>query len=201
MPTWKRAACRRRSRPERAGEKRGRAADRDAGIQFLDSRRAEERDRLAVASAARCRAGAQAGRDRRRRRAARDRRARSITCARCAAASACCPVPRPELFVLNAWEKFDADGRLKDELTVKQVGELLAALARLDLAAAQRARVSAHDRSLLLADLERAQDHHHAARGGAALHDHSGELQNRRAVRAGLSGDQSEQQDPGDRRP
>ena len=39
------------------------------------------------------------------------------------------PVPRPELFVLNAWEKFDADGRLKDEVTAKQVGELLAALA------------------------------------------------------------------------
>ena len=44
------------------------------------------------------------------------------------------PVPRPELFVLNAWEKFDADGRLKDELTVKQVGELLAALAEWTLA-------------------------------------------------------------------
>ena len=39
------------------------------------------------------------------------------------------PVPRPEVFVLNAWEKFDADGRLKDELAAKQVGELLAALA------------------------------------------------------------------------
>ena len=39
------------------------------------------------------------------------------------------PVPRPEVFVLSAWEKFDADGRLKDELAVKQVGELLAALA------------------------------------------------------------------------
>ena len=39
------------------------------------------------------------------------------------------PVPRPEVFVLSAWEKFDADGRLKDELAAKQVGELLAALA------------------------------------------------------------------------
>ena len=39
------------------------------------------------------------------------------------------PVPRPEVFVLSAWEKFDADGRLKDELAIKQVGELLAALA------------------------------------------------------------------------
>jgi len=39
------------------------------------------------------------------------------------------PVPRPEVFVLNAWEKFDADGRLKDELAAKQIGELLAALA------------------------------------------------------------------------
>ena len=39
------------------------------------------------------------------------------------------PVPRPEVFVLNAWEKFDAEGRLKDELAAKQVAELLAALA------------------------------------------------------------------------
>ena len=39
------------------------------------------------------------------------------------------PVPRPELFVLNAWEKFDAEGRLRDEMVVAQVGELLAALA------------------------------------------------------------------------
>jgi chromate reductase len=39
------------------------------------------------------------------------------------------PVPRPEVFVLNAWEKFDADGRLKDDLAVKQIGELLVALA------------------------------------------------------------------------
>jgi chromate reductase len=39
------------------------------------------------------------------------------------------PLPRPELFVLNAWEKFDANARLKDELTVKQIGELLVALA------------------------------------------------------------------------
>ena len=39
------------------------------------------------------------------------------------------PVARPELFVLTAWEKFDAQGRLKDELLVTQIGELLAALA------------------------------------------------------------------------
>jgi chromate reductase len=39
------------------------------------------------------------------------------------------PVPRPELFVLNAWEKFDEQGRLKDELLATQVGELLTALA------------------------------------------------------------------------
>jgi chromate reductase len=39
------------------------------------------------------------------------------------------PVPRPELFVLNAWEKFDDHGRLKDEVVVTQVGELLGALA------------------------------------------------------------------------
>jgi chromate reductase len=39
------------------------------------------------------------------------------------------PVPRPEVFVLSAWERFNADGRLKDELVAKQVGELLAALA------------------------------------------------------------------------
>jgi len=39
------------------------------------------------------------------------------------------PVPRPELFVLNAWEKFDTQGRLKDELLATQLGELLTALA------------------------------------------------------------------------
>ena len=39
------------------------------------------------------------------------------------------PVARPELFVLTAWEKFDAQGRLNDELLVSQIGELLAALA------------------------------------------------------------------------
>ena len=39
------------------------------------------------------------------------------------------PVPRPEIFVLNAWEKFDGEGRLKDDVVAKQVGELLAALA------------------------------------------------------------------------
>jgi chromate reductase, NAD(P)H dehydrogenase (quinone) len=39
------------------------------------------------------------------------------------------PVPRPEIFVLNAWEKFDGEGRLKDDVVARQVGELLAALA------------------------------------------------------------------------
>jgi chromate reductase len=39
------------------------------------------------------------------------------------------PVPRPELFVLNAWEKFDEQGRLKDEAVARQVTELLTALA------------------------------------------------------------------------
>ena len=39
------------------------------------------------------------------------------------------PVPRPELFVLNAWEKFDDQGRLKDDLLATQMGELLIALA------------------------------------------------------------------------
>jgi len=39
------------------------------------------------------------------------------------------PVPRPEIFVLNAWEKFDGEGRLKDDAVAKQVGDLLAALA------------------------------------------------------------------------
>lgn len=38
------------------------------------------------------------------------------------------PIPRPEIFVLNAWEKFDADGRLTDQVAAKQVGELLTAL-------------------------------------------------------------------------
>jgi chromate reductase len=39
------------------------------------------------------------------------------------------PVPRPEVFVLNAWEKFDEQGRLKDEITATQICELLTALA------------------------------------------------------------------------
>ena len=38
------------------------------------------------------------------------------------------PVPRPEIFVLNAWERFDADGRLTDQAVIRQLGELLAAL-------------------------------------------------------------------------
>jgi chromate reductase len=39
------------------------------------------------------------------------------------------PVPRPEIFVLNAWEKFDAQGRLIDETVARQVGDLLVELA------------------------------------------------------------------------
>ena len=39
------------------------------------------------------------------------------------------PVPRPEIFVLNAWEKFDEHGRLTDAAVGKQVSELLVALA------------------------------------------------------------------------
>jgi chromate reductase, NAD(P)H dehydrogenase (quinone) len=39
------------------------------------------------------------------------------------------PVPRPEVFVLNAWEKVGADGRIADPAIQKQVTELLAALA------------------------------------------------------------------------
>lgn len=39
------------------------------------------------------------------------------------------PVPRPEVFVLNAWEKISADGTVHDPAIEKQVGELLAALA------------------------------------------------------------------------
>jgi chromate reductase len=38
------------------------------------------------------------------------------------------PVPRPEIFVLNAWDQFDAQGRLKDEAIAKQISDLLAAL-------------------------------------------------------------------------
>jgi chromate reductase len=39
------------------------------------------------------------------------------------------PVPRPEVFVLNVWEKLEADGRITDPAILKQVSELLAALA------------------------------------------------------------------------
>jgi chromate reductase, NAD(P)H dehydrogenase (quinone) len=38
------------------------------------------------------------------------------------------PVPRPEVFVLAAWEKFDAQGRLSNAADEKQVTDLLAAL-------------------------------------------------------------------------
>ncbi len=40
------------------------------------------------------------------------------------------PVPRPEVFVLNAWEKISTDGKVADPAIEKQVGDLLAALAR-----------------------------------------------------------------------
>jgi chromate reductase, NAD(P)H dehydrogenase (quinone) len=39
------------------------------------------------------------------------------------------PVPRPEVFVLNAWEKFDGEGRLTDAAVAEQLSELLVALA------------------------------------------------------------------------
>ena len=39
------------------------------------------------------------------------------------------PVPRPEGFVLNAWEKISADGTINDPAIEKQIGDLLAALA------------------------------------------------------------------------
>ena len=38
------------------------------------------------------------------------------------------PVQRPEVFVLNAWEKISADGTIHDPGVEKQVGDLLAAL-------------------------------------------------------------------------
>src|SRR4051794_16151973 len=38
-------------------------------------------------------------------------------------------VPRPEVFVLAAWEKFGADGQLNNEADQKQVRDLLTALA------------------------------------------------------------------------
>ena len=50
------------------------------------------------------------------------------------------PVPRPEVFVLNAWDKFDAQGRLKDAADEKQVTDLLAALADWTLLLRARAR-------------------------------------------------------------
>jgi chromate reductase len=39
------------------------------------------------------------------------------------------PVPRPEVFVPAAWEKFDAQGRLNNAGDEKQITDLLAALA------------------------------------------------------------------------
>jgi chromate reductase, NAD(P)H dehydrogenase (quinone) len=39
------------------------------------------------------------------------------------------PVPRPEVFVLNAWEKISADGVINDPAIEKQIADLLRALA------------------------------------------------------------------------
>jgi chromate reductase len=39
------------------------------------------------------------------------------------------PVPRPEVFVLNAWEKIAADGTINDPAIEKQIADLLTALA------------------------------------------------------------------------
>lgn len=39
------------------------------------------------------------------------------------------PVPRPEVFILTAWEKFSAEGRINNEADEKQIRDLLAALA------------------------------------------------------------------------
>jgi chromate reductase len=38
------------------------------------------------------------------------------------------PLNRPEVLVARAWEKFDAEGNLKDEATFQQIAELLKAL-------------------------------------------------------------------------
>ena len=39
------------------------------------------------------------------------------------------PVPRPEVFLLNAWERIDQDGRLNDKVVEGHIKDLLAALA------------------------------------------------------------------------
>ncbi len=39
------------------------------------------------------------------------------------------PLNRPEVYVARAWEKFDAEGNLKDEATLQQISELLKGLA------------------------------------------------------------------------
>jgi chromate reductase len=39
------------------------------------------------------------------------------------------PVPRPQVFIIGAWEQFDSDARLKDAAAIKAVSDLLAALA------------------------------------------------------------------------
>lgn len=40
-------------------------------------------------------------------------------------------VTKPEVHIVNAWEKFDSDGQLTDETARKQIGDLLAALVNL----------------------------------------------------------------------
>ncbi len=54
--------------------------------------------------------------------------------------------------------------------------------------------------TLLLADPERVEDHHHARGMRAALHVRCGQHRQGRPVQAGVSGDLAEQQDAGDRR-
>ena len=39
------------------------------------------------------------------------------------------PLPRPEVFVLAAWEKFGPDGQLNNDADQKQVRDLLTTLA------------------------------------------------------------------------
>jgi chromate reductase, NAD(P)H dehydrogenase (quinone) len=39
------------------------------------------------------------------------------------------PLARPEIFVINTWEKFTPDGRINDPAIEKQIGDMLIALA------------------------------------------------------------------------
>src|SRR5215471_10098663 len=58
-----------------------------------------------------------------------------------------------------------------------------------------------HDRPALRADAERLEDLDHAGGTRASLSGHPGQYPRRRAVSPGISGDQPEQPDSGDRRP